>query len=461
MGISAVKTNKLKRKKAIYVRVSTDAQVEGYSIDAQIELVTAYLKSKEWNDYVIYTDPGFSGKDLNRPKMQELIQDIKEGKIDCVLVFKLDRISRSQKDTLYLIEEVFNKYDCGFISIRENFDTTTPFGKAMIGILSVFAQLERETILERTRLGLKKRAEEGLWRGGGKVPFAYNYDKNKGRLIVNPEKKEIFDMMKSLRMQGYSYPQLEELTGIDESMIQGILLNKTNLGLVPYKGETFKGKHEAIITEEEYEQLLEIEKNRRKNGGAKHYLLSGKIYCAKCGAKYRYQKWGTRIICYCYSQQKSKPKLIKNPNCDNKRLDSFIIEESVLKNLFAMDIDENKFKQTFGLSKIDKEEELKARLEKINKQLDNLVGFIADGILINETKEKIGHLVKERKQVEETLETIKKEQKLNTTFTSIKNLSVVWDYMSFEEQRNIIEHLIDKIIVDNNRLSIKWKISVS
>ena len=449
------------KTKAVYVRVSTDSQVEGYSIAAQIELVTAYLKSKEWTDYIIYMDPGYSGKDLNRPKMQELIRDIKDGKIDCVLVFKLDRISRSQKDTLYLIEEVFNKYNCGFISIRENFDTTTPFGKAMIGILSVFAQLERETILERTRLGLRKRAEEGLWRGGGKIPFAYDYDKIKGKLIINPERKKIFDIMKNLRIQGYSYLQLEELTGIDESMIQGILLNKTNLGLIPYKGEIFKGKHEAIITEEEYSQILEVENNRRKNRGVKHYLLSGKIYCAKCGAKYRYQKWGKRVICYCYSQQTSKPKLIKDPNCNNKRIDSFKIEDSLLKNLFAMSIDEHKFTKTFNLTTINREEELKLRLDKISKQIDNLLQFIADGLLINETKKKIKTLMEEKKQVEKTIENIKKEPKKNTTFESIKSLSTIWKLMPFEEQRTIIEHLVDTVIIDDNTLSVKWKISIS
>lgn len=331
----------------------------------------------------------------------------------------------------------------------------------MIGILSVFAQLERETILERTRLGLKKRAEDGLWRGGGKPPFAYDYDKAKGKLVINPERKEIFDMMKSLRIQGYSYPQLEALTGIDESMIQGILLSKTNLGLLPYKGEIFQGKHEAIITAEEYEQLLEVEKNRCKSRGAKHYLLSGKIYCGKCGAKYRYQKWGKRTICYCYSQQKSKPKLIKDPHCKNKRLNSFEIEESFLENLFSMSLDETKFKETFNLSKIDKEEEIKSRLEKLNKQLDNLIGFIADGILVDKTKEKIEKLVEERKQVEESLENIKKDQRVNRIFESIKTLGEVWNYMSFEEQRNIVEHLIDKIIIDNNTLIIKWKISAN
>ncbi len=449
------------RKKAIYVRVSTDSQVEGYSIETQIELVTAYLKSKEWSNYVIYMDPGFSGKNLDRPKMQELISDIKDGKIDCVLVFKLDRISRSQKDTLYLIEEVFNKYNCGFISIRENFDTTTPFGKAMIGILSVFAQLERETILERTKLGLKKRAEDGLWRGGGKIPFAYDYDKEKGELIVNKERKKIFDRMKSLRLQGYSYPQIEKLMGIDESMIQKILLNKTNLGFIPYKEELFQGKHEAILTKKEYEQLLEVEKNRSKGKGAKHYLLSGKIYCGKCGAKYRYQKWGKRMICYCYSRQKSKPKLIKDPNCNNKKWDSFQIEDGVLENLFAMKISDTLLKSTFPLSEVNQEEEIRFRIDKINKQLDNLISFIADGILEVEIKEKIEKLTKEKKQAEEFLLKIKKRQKQQTGFRNVNSLGTIWKCMTFEEQRTIIEHLVEKVIIEDNTLSIKWRISVS
>ena len=99
-------------------------QVEGYSIDAQKELLVNFAKSKEFASYEFYVDGGFSGKDLNRPAIQSLINDVKNKKIDCVIVYKLDRISRSQRDTLFLIEEVFNKYNVGFISIRENFDTT-------------------------------------------------------------------------------------------------------------------------------------------------------------------------------------------------------------------------------------------------------------------------------------------------------------------------------------------------
>lgn len=92
------------------------------------------------------------------------------------MIYKLDRFSRSQKDTLYLIEEILNKYECGFTSIQEKLDTTTSFWKVMIGILYVFAQLEIETILERTRIGREKRVEAGFWYGSGDDPYAYNYD---------------------------------------------------------------------------------------------------------------------------------------------------------------------------------------------------------------------------------------------------------------------------------------------
>lgn len=445
--------------KALYVRVSTDAQVEGYSIDAQIDLLKNYLKSKEWDDFEIYTDPGFSGKNLERPAIKKLVQDCKDGKIDTVLVFKLDRISRSQKDTLYLIEEVFNKYGVGFISIRENFDTTTPFGKAMIGVLSVFAQLERETILERTRLGLKKRAEEGFWRGGGKTPFAYDYDKESGMLVVNPTRKVIFDLMKILRLQGYSYNELSKVTGYDEAWIQGILSSKTNLGKIPFKGELYDGKHEAIISEEEYKQLQSIEKQRSKNRHASHYLLSGKIYCGKCGAKYRYQKWGQRTICYCYSRQKSKPKLIKDPNCNNIRIDSFVIENCFIKQLFSMSLNEELFKSTFLLSKTNLAHELNVRLDKIQKKIENLIQLLSDNIANEDIKKELVKKTCEKSHVMKELEKIK--EKVTKTYDNIKNLGSVWDILSFKEKRNVVEQLLDKIVVDDKTLKMYWNVSES
>lgn len=419
----------------------------------------SYAKSKDYTEFEYYIDGGYSGKDLNRPAIQRLIEDCKNHKIDAVFVFKLDRISRSQRDTLYLIEEVFNKYDVSFISMRENFDTSSPFGKAMIGVLSVFAQLERETILERTRIGLKKRAEAGLWRGGGKIPFPYRYDRNTGTLVPIPEQVELLHKMISLYISGKSFNAIGKIVGMDESMVETRILSITNTGKVPYRDEIFDGQHEAVVSDELYEEILRVNKVRSREPYERHYLLSGKVYCGHCGAKYRYQKWGKRLIMYCYSQQKSKPKYIKDPNCKNKRWDTFEVEDAVLEELFKMSLDIDLFKKSFNIASVNVKNELKARLEEIKKQINNLLNFIASGIAVDETNKKITELEKEKEQIEEKLLSSDKKEKDNkVSLNMITNLKTTWFDMDFDEQRRIIEHLIDKVVVNDNEINIYYNI---
>ena len=419
----------------------------------------SYAKSKDYTEFEYYIDGGYSGKDLNRPAIQKLIEDCKNHKIDAVFVFKLDRISRSQRDTLYLIEEVFNKYNVSFISMRENFDTSTPFGKAMIGVLSVFAQLERETILERTRIGLKKRAEAGLWRGGGKIPFPYRYDRNTGTLIPIPEQVELLHKMISLYISGKSFNVIGKIVGMDESMVETRILSITNTGKVPYKDEVYDGQHEAVVSDELYEEILRVNKVRSREKYERHYLLSGKVFCGHCGAKYRYQKWGKRLIMYCYSQQKSKPRYIKDPNCNNKRWDTFEVEDAVLEELFKMSLDLDLFKKTFNIATVNVKNEYRTRLEEITKQINNLLNNIASGIAVEETNKKINELEKEKETIEEKLiESDKREKDNKVSLNMIKNLKATWFNMDFDEQRRIIEHLIDKVIVNDNEINIYYNI---
>ena len=419
----------------------------------------SYAKSKDYTEFEYYIDGGYSGKDLNRPAIQKLIEDCKNHKIDAVFVFKLDRISRSQRDTLYLIEEVFNKYDVSFISMRENFDTSTPFGKAMIGVLSVFAQLERETILERTRIGLKKRAEAGLWRGGGKIPFPYRYDRNTGTLIPIPEQVELLHKMISLYISGKSFNAIGDIVGMDESLVETRILSITNTGKVPYKDEVYDGKHEAVVSDELYEEILRVNKVRSHEKYERHYLLSGKVYCGHCGAKYRYQKWGKRLIMYCYSQQKSKPRYIKDPNCNNKRWDTFEVEDAVLEELFKMSLDLDLFKKTFNIATVNVKNEYRTRLEEITKQINNLLNNIASGIAVEETNNKINELEKEKETIEEKLiESEQKEKDNKVSLNMITNLKTTWFDMDFDEQRRIIEHLIDKVVVNDNEINIYYNI---
>lgn len=433
--------------------------MEGYSIDAQKEILLNYAKSKEYDEFEFYIDGGFSGKNLDRPAMKKMIKDIEEHKIDAVIVLKLDRISRSQRDTIFLIEDIFEKNNVGFISVQENFDTTSPFGKAMIGILSVFAQLERETILMRTRMGIKKRAEDGYWKGGGKIPFPYRYDKEQGILIPIPEQVEVLNKMISLYLSGNSFGKIGQIVDMDDRQVEKRILSKTNLGLIPYKGEFYKGRHEAVVSKELYDEIIKVNKSRSREKYTKHYLLSGKIICSHCKAKYRYQKWGKRLIVYCNSQQKSKKRYIKDPNCKNLRWDSFEIEDLVLENIFKMSLDENIFKNTYNIATIDMKREFENRLSKINKQIKNLIGFISDGVAIEETKEKIKILEDERNNIINKIKDSDDQEKRNkVTYEILKNLSSTWNNMTFEEKRSIIDHLIDRIEIDNNNISIYYNI---
>lgn len=125
----------MKLRAAIYVRVSTMEQAEeGYSISAQTDKLKSYANAKDYQVMNVFTDPGYSGAKLERPGLKAMIKSIENKEIDVVLVYKLDRLSRSQKNTLYLIEDVFLKNNVQFTSMQESFDTSTSFGRAMVGI---------------------------------------------------------------------------------------------------------------------------------------------------------------------------------------------------------------------------------------------------------------------------------------------------------------------------------------
>ena len=265
--------------------------------------------------------------------------------------------------------------------------------------------------------------------------------------------------MISLYISGKSFNAIGNIVGMDESMVETRILSITNTGKVPYRDEVFDGQHEAVVSDELYEEILRVNKVRSREKYERHYLLSGKVYCGDCGAKYRYQKWGKRLIMYCYSQQKSKPKYIKDPNCKNKRWDTFEVEDAVLEELFKMSLDIDLFKKTFNIATVNVKNELKTRLEEIKKQINNLLNFIASGIAVDETNKKITELEKEKEMIEEKLISSDQKEKDNkVSLNMIKNLKATWFDMDFDEQRRIIEHLIDKVIVNDNEINIYYNI---
>jgi len=244
-----------KSKRAVgYCRVSTDEQAKGLSLDNQSDRIKSYCQSQGWELGEVYSDPGYSGKDLNRPDLSRMIERIKAGGIDVVLIYKLDRLSRKQKDLWTLIENILEPHKVGLKSITEPFETTTAMGRAFLGMLSVFAQLERDQTRERIKdaLGFKKTKQEWV----GRPPVGYvmlSRSDGKGGIIkdkhltINQDEAKIIKMIFQARAKGRG------LTGIVEMLrrkgingrkwspigIWKILNNKVYLG---------NGTHQAIIS---------------------------------------------------------------------------------------------------------------------------------------------------------------------------------------------------------------------
>ena len=275
----------MKKRAAIYIRVSTQEQAqESYSVGEQKERLIAYCKAQAWVIANIYVDGGYSGANLNRPGIQKLMKETDN--FDVVLVYKLDRLSRSQRDTLYLIEEIFLPNKVDFVSMQESFDTSSPFGKAMIGLLAVFAQLEREQIKERTRMGKMARAKAGLHHGAGHIPIGYEY--KDGKLIINPYEAEQVKKIYEWYLEGASYQvitdRLHEKGYTNRyssykywSGVRAILCNMTYTGRLRYGEVTVENAHEAIISDEQFQAVQAEHAKRQEIYGsnafqAKHLL---------------------------------------------------------------------------------------------------------------------------------------------------------------------------------------------
>jgi site-specific DNA recombinase len=309
-------TKKHKRLRiAGYVRVSSQRQAtEGDSLVAQeheIEQEVEFRKRREgWDveSLEFYIDAGKSAKDQNRPQLQRLKRDIVAGKIDIVICFKLDRITRSMKDFVDLWA-LFDEHEVDVISLREKFDTSMPTGEAMVQLIMVFAQLERKMTAERTYSIMRDRVERGLWNGGHVLGYRSKKDEP-GHLEVDEEAaalvRLIFDsyeelgssgaVTRRLSDKGIRYPSYTTRTGkqrggnlFAKQKVTGILRNPVYIGRIRWGDAEHEGNHPPIISNEQFErvqeqleQLVKRRVNLRKPKG-RHYLLSGLLRCS-CGA---------------------------------------------------------------------------------------------------------------------------------------------------------------------------------
>lgn len=245
------------KRACIYTRVSTEKQdMEGYSIEEQERLCKATIESKEWEYVGTYSDPGVSGKTMERTGLQKMIAAVEQGEVDAVVILKLDRLSRSQKDTLMIIEDVLIANKVDLLSVKETLDTSTPWGRAMIGILASFNQLDRENIVQRTTMGRNAKAAQGGY-AGGRPP--YGYEVKDDNLVVNPTEAEAVRKIFGLRAEGKAHRKIADAItelgyrtrkgkNIAYSTVAQILENEDfYLGNWRYGDVYIKDHHEAIL----------------------------------------------------------------------------------------------------------------------------------------------------------------------------------------------------------------------
>lgn len=443
----------------LYVRVSTAEQaIEGYSIPAQKEKLIAFCKAKEYIIGDIYIDSGFSGANLERPGLQKLLHDIETKETDIVLVYKLDRLSRSQKDTLYLIEDVFLPKNIAFVSMQESFDTSTPFGRAMVGILSVFAQLERENIKERTMLGKEERAKEGLW-GGGIDPFGYDYIPEKDMLIPNAN-AELVKKAYELYLEGYGTPAIsKKLGGISRSKIRAWLMAPVYAGKIAHAGKIYPGQHEPIVSWEDFLKVQEIMQYRSNKRGKPTTInmLAGLVKCKKCGATYGTRSGGRYYYLACYSRTGYVPEMVKDSNCKNKfwRLDKMIqiVEDEVLNLVYDKDYYNKKMqeKKKSSFNKVLVEKEVNELDKKINRIMELMLD---EDLQIDAVKAKLIELNNKKQQLEQLLN----KEKIGTSIVpeAFKTIKDSWKELSIEKKNELLRRIIKVIWVDGDNIEIVW-----
>lgn len=460
------------KKAALYIRVSTDFQrEEGYSIEFQEEKLRAYCIAKDLVVGDVFIDPAYSGSDMSRPALQALIERIKE--FDAVIVYKLDRLSRSQKDTLYLIEDIFIPNNVAFISISESFDTSTPFGRAMVGILSVFAQLERENIKERMLSGRVQRAKDGLHNGQANTPIGYRYID--GKLIIDEyEKQQILDLC-DLYLKGLGATAIiEEMKkrgyrtnyGLwkNRATVITVLFNPVYRGKVTFEGEEYEGQHERIISDEMYVKLLEQKALRTKGSAFKRtHLLSGLLWCDYCGGRVAAKNIHGRHYYACYSATKSSRHMIKDPNCNLPRFSKNNLEHQIIDKV--MDIYKNTDKyiemhkaehRTTDISVYTKRIEL---LEKQSKRLMDLYQF--GELEASEIRSRIDELQKEKRALHDTINNII-EYDYDNFKDAVQALGDDWEDLNTDERREYMMSIIDKITLNNNQeIKVDIKIKVA
>lgn len=497
---------------AIYTRQSVD-RIDSISVESQVDFCKREVVDTEVK---VYTDKGYSGKNIDRPAFREMMADIEAGKIRRVIVYRLDRISRSVLDFASVVD-IFQRHNVDFVSTMEKFDTGTPIGKAMLMIVMIFAQLERETIQQRVVDAYSSRSKRGFYMGG-KIPYGFQLKETAIDGIRTkmyeavPEEAKIVQLMFSM----YAEPQtslgdivryLDSLhikkrdgENFSRSRVRDVVVNPVYVradyrlyefynaqgskiinapedfigtnGAYLYSGNEGKRKtvslqghtlvlapHEGLVSSDLWIKCRsKCLNNSRvaKPVKAKATWLAGKIKCAHCGYAL------SAKVYHCKTKEDNRYYLCNNKyntgGCNFGSLDADIVDEIVLeemtKKLLEFDTLTKKKQESCDLQTI----KLKARMEEIDKEIESLLNKIplANGTVMEYINNRVATLDAEKKEL--YAEIAQLTESGGYSLDEITGYLRHWDEISMNDKLTVVDSLVESIYASQEKIKINWKI---
>jgi site-specific DNA recombinase len=493
---------------AIYTRKSTEHGLDQdfNSLDAQRESAEAFIYSQKNEGWVClperYDDGGFTGGNMDRPAMKRLMDDIRADKIDCIVVYKVDRLSRSLMDFARIMETL-EQHGISFVSVTQQFNTTHSMGRLTLNILLSFAQFEREIISERTRDKMTAARKKGKWIGGIPV-LGYDIDSHARRLVINEEEairvrtvyelylehQSLLSTAKELNSRGWTtkswITKKERVRAgkpFQKNNLFRLLTNVIYIGKVNFKGELYEGEHQSIIDVELWRRVQEILRRNGRNGGKlvrNKYgaLLKGLFYCLPCKAAMVHActvKNKTTSYRYYVCSRAQKEGW---DSCPTKSVPAGEIESFVIERIRCIGRDSDLIAETLNQARCQVqasmetlEHELlivKGELKKSAKEVQKLVGdstqsfddqMRSSAILANlEDQLRIARHradgIREKLALKKS--ELVNEKELKTALTAF---DPVWESLSLRERTRMIQLLVERVGYDGDKglLSITFR----
>ena len=489
---------------AIYVRKSHEEGLEQEfnSLDAQREAGEAYIASQRHAGWMAspteYSDGGYTGGNIERPGLQKLLADIERDRIDVVVVYKVDRLSRSLMDFAQMIA-LFDQHNVSFVSVTQHFDTSTSMGRLILNVLLSFAQFEREIIGERIRDKKLATAMKGKYVGG--QPFlGYDIDRDGKRLVVNPAEAELvrqifeqfivtrscLQVARKLHAQGHRTKQYKairngSITGgkqWNKVYVYRVLTNRKYLGEIIHKGKSYPGEHEAILDRRLWDQAQRIMADNYHSRSSKTRqkapaLLRGILRCGHCGKAMgasHTKRHGKRYRYYvCSNAQRNGYEA-----CPVKTVAAGQIEGAVKDRIRVILRSPDMIARTFRDVQVQAGQERtelqgqKERLEARLVELKRAIGRLArsdgdDGALAAELRK----MNDEYRQTQDQLVDVGQALEAmvsdgpgeDAVRQALQNLDLLWDELFPIEKERIIKLLVQEVVVTKDGLLIRLRLN--